>query len=706
MEKCNRYSPGLIISLTLILVCAQFIFLGIHFFVEGNSPLVFSYFYARWLSNPHVLSALLLLMFTQVLTYSLFVFLVWHATNVVGKLLTCNQSQRRVLAMCLWLSGVVFVICANFIYVTHSFFSTLMEEVIGREHITMWVIDGVFFLTAGIWVAALTAVILHNKLRSIIVLLVLIFLYFPFHFFKTTRMSVPKQPNIIIVGFDALRPDFLSYFNPQRAETPFFDEFLASSTVFSQAYTPLARTSPSLASVLTGRYPIHHRNRDNLTPIATMNLESLLPDTLRKAGYETVYASDENLFNNMNAPQLGFEHIIGSSGNAPDFIFSFLNDFPLSNLVMLSPLAKYIFPYNVGNHASTHTFDPEDSLSMLQQQLQQRSQKPLFLTVHFNITAWPFYWLGDQESPTLNTFDRYSLAVTKANDIFGKFLSMLHADGLLDHTIVVLISDHGIALGEHGDRVTAANLYVGDKRNMKKLTYYPYKEGVSDHGKFYGVDTADGYGTEVLSLTQHHHVFAMRFYDSKIHQPRVVKGIAPTIDIMPTVLDILHLHPSATMDGISLLPYLQNPSLHISKQRSLFFENAYSPDEINQSAINALNVLYESYRMISVDNETGKVRLTNEAINIFNANKQRAILKDNWLLAFYPTSKRNRLHLRKNQIPNYSLEVVTMPAYRVLVNLQTGKWTTEMNSEFARHSPMLQLMALWEKKPKYGRPRV
>ena len=702
-SKHHTYPATSLFLLTFILFLSQFIFLGIYYLTEGATSLVAAYCNSKWLLNPFVASALTKLVALQLLICGIFIFTIWYATNAIGDIFSFNKNRRSVLALFLWISGVALVFFANDYYIAHSFFSKLVDDVIGRDASTMAFIKSIIIFTTIVYAVAFLLsllnimIVLRHKqfrFRDVTALLLTVAIIASFvpasvHHNKTTPAS--SQPNIFIIGFDALRPDFLHYFNQQKASTPAFDKFLSSAIVFTQAYTPLSRTSPSWASAFTGRYPIHHRNRDNLTPLDMQDLSQNLPVILKKAGYETMYASDDNLFNSTNNEVFDFDHLIGSDGNAADFIFSYLNDFPLTNLLSISSVGKFIFPYNAGNHASIHTFAPNTFLTAINQQLQQRSQKPLFLAVHFNTTAWPFFWLGDNQNNDEQTYRRYQHSVTKADEILARFLSVLETNGLLKNAIVILISDHGFALGEPGERPVQPRLYQGDKRNIKKLTYFAYREGVHALGKQSGIDTAWGYGSEVLSLTQHHQLFSMRFYGNQSFKPQQVRGFTSTLDLMPTLLALLKLKPEHKLDGISLLPYINKYDSQISKQRSLFLESAYAPDEINKSAINALRVLNESAQLFSLNPQSGKIYFTNTAVKIMITNKQRAILKDDWLLAFYPSSKRSRLIIDKDKHP--TLELLTIPPYMILVNLKTGEWTTETKTSFVKASPFASLLS-------------
>src|SRR5207253_529486 len=154
-----------------------------------------------------------------------------------------------------------------------------------------------------------------------------------------------------------------SYFGYDRP-TPYLDSLLESSTVFPDAVTPLARTFPSWSSLLTGLYPRQSRIRSNLADQTDLQLTSTLPAILRNHGYETIYATDETRFSNIDK-NFGFDRIIGPPMGLNDFLIGNFNDFPLSNLFVNTVIGKILFPYNYANRAPHFTYDPDSFLKSL-----------------------------------------------------------------------------------------------------------------------------------------------------------------------------------------------------------------------------------------------------------------------------------------------------------------------------------------------------
>jgi len=93
-------------------------------------------------------------------------------------------------------------------------------------------------------------------------------------------------PNVLLISIDTLRPDYLGSGGYDRDTSPFLDALFAKGTRFERAVTPIARTTPALASLLTGAYP-HHTGVRTLTDALSDEVRPLA-EILRDAGYQTV----------------------------------------------------------------------------------------------------------------------------------------------------------------------------------------------------------------------------------------------------------------------------------------------------------------------------------------------------------------------------------------------------------------------------------
>ncbi|MBU1691270.1 MAG: sulfatase-like hydrolase/transferase [Gammaproteobacteria bacterium] len=100
-------------------------------------------------------------------------------------------------------------------------------------------------------------------------------------------------PNILMIGADSLRSDRLGVNGNPRGLTPTLDALANRGVLFQQCFVPCARTAPSLASMLSGRWPHGHGIRDNFSTVDEAELgRAPLPHVLQAHGYRTIAISD------------------------------------------------------------------------------------------------------------------------------------------------------------------------------------------------------------------------------------------------------------------------------------------------------------------------------------------------------------------------------------------------------------------------------
>jgi arylsulfatase A-like enzyme len=502
-----------------------------------------------------------------------------------------------------------------------------------------------------------------------------------------------EKPNIILIGLDSLRPDHIGYFGHQDAHTPTIDRFLASSVVFTNAYTPLARTFPSWVSILTAKYPLRSHARANLVAPDRVVANDMLAKRLQADGYFTIYGTDETRFTDITQAY-GFDRLIGPAGGAAEFLLGSLSDFPLSNLLLNVPAGKYLFPYQYANRAADVTYRPEQFLALVKAGLAHRPQGPVFLSLHLCLPHWPFKWARDGFAPDASTASRYQGSIAAVDAQLSSLLSLLQEAGLLDHSIVVLLSDHGVTLGARGDRVIAKERYVGDPKQMKAVTVMKLgsaPEMTTDFKRDYSVIASYGQGTDVLSLKQNH--VLMAFNGFGLQWPaKKVGAFVSLFDIAPTVLGYLHLQPLHLADGISLGAYFSSRPAPQSLPRTFFIETGDKLAETEVDQIDVAAVVKGAINAYRVDIGSGRLVLTDSAEKNIVENKQHAIIWRDWLLARYPAD------VRYQMVPDPAdgKKKVLLPKrtdpYFVLVNLKTGQWTVGLSSAFAKSAPVVDLM--------------
>ena len=93
--------------------------------------------------------------------------------------------------------------------------------------------------------------------------------------------SREPRPFLLLLTVDTLRADRLASYGGEITPAPHLDSLLEASEVFRFAYSPVPYTLPSVAALLTGRYPEELGVLGNVSRVgsdfATVAAESLSP---------------------------------------------------------------------------------------------------------------------------------------------------------------------------------------------------------------------------------------------------------------------------------------------------------------------------------------------------------------------------------------------------------------------------------------------
>ena len=442
--------------------------------------------------------------------------------------------------------------------------------------------------------------------------------------------------------------------------TPFMDSFLDQAVVFSEAVTPLARTFPSWISILTGEYPSQVRARFNLANQYDLNLQDTLPSILHQHGYETIFATDETRFSNIDK-NLGFDHVVSPPMGLNDFLIGTFNDFPFSNLLVNTEIGRWLFPYSYANRPVFFTYDPNSFLKLMDPAIPLKRNKPLFLAVHFCLPHSPYYWAA-LPSQAYTAQERYEQSIVRVDQQLFDFFVMLKKRGLLEHAIVVLLSDHGEALEFQGDRLTEKELFFDKK--LPAPSFYPPS---LDHE---AINQSAGHGTDVLGLTQYHTVLAFKLLGTTEKAEHSVQaGVVSLVDIKPTLLQLIGLSSlfERGKGSESLAPRILGQRRGVSLLRHVFLESDFSPESIRTVYPETRKVLLEGIQLFQINPSTLRLTVKDDMGEMIIHSKQYADIYDDWMLALYPQDQHTR-----------------MP---ILINLINGQWTNDLHSPFAQHSP-------------------
>ncbi len=226
----------------------------------------------------------------------------------------------------------------------------------------------------------------------------------------------PRRPSIVLISIDTLRSDRLPAYGDAAIETPVIDALRGDAILFERAYAPAPLTMPSHASILTGLRPAAHGVRDNIGYRFESSSVAYLPRLLQQQGYATGAAVSAYVLRGAGGFAEGFELYEDRIERRPRAGAGGLQRSGAETL-------RAVLPW-----------------------LRQRGDEPFFL----------FFHLFEPHTPYRPDYDA---DVAAADRIVGQLLDELRRLDLYDRAAVVLLSDHGEGLGDHGEEEHGVLLY-------------------------------------------------------------------------------------------------------------------------------------------------------------------------------------------------------------------------------------------------------
>lgn len=435
-----------------------------------------------------------------------------------------------------------------------------------------------------------------------------------------------ERPHIILLGIDSLRLDQLQRFGGTGV-TKQLDRFLVQADIVRDTTTPAARTFPSWTAILTGRSPSVTGARFNLAPRSMVAAPPTLGDALRAVGYRTIYSTDEVRFANIDKTY-GFDQVVTPPIGAADFVLGNYNELPLVSVIANSRLGQWLFPYSYANRGAATLFQPLTYLARLEREVSFDNGPTLFIA-HLTAGHWP-YFVSDtplgalMEKKHEHDQPMYRVGVEVADEMFGQLVSMLERKGAFDNAIVVILSDHGEALGLPNDTM------ISDESKIDGLRA---PLGVMDHG----------HGQSVLSPVQYQVLLGFRTFGASAGFEaggRDLAGAATVEDIAPTLLDLVRVAGdplSAT--GQSFAPLLRGePGVTRvgAAARVRFTETDLRVLPSTDGGVDEIETAKKNSKFFAVSAETGRMSVRESYVPLSLAYKERAAFTDDLYLVALP----------------------------------------------------------------------
>ena len=331
----------------------------------------------------------------------------------------------------------------------------------------------------------------------------------------TKLRAAAKGANVVIVIIDAARADSLGCYGYPRETTPNIDRLAGESVLFEQHFCQYPRTDASTVSLFTGQYPDTHLQGRRDGDVDLIRIRWTLPGALRAVGYHTAFFASRPLLASS----------FGASG-----------------------LFETVETGFSGREGLAVSLQPESLLPAISSWLDRRPAAPFFAYIHFVPPHRPYSappeieqlfagsdppnaWEGDYPFPSIKPgrpgqaagvhpplkewVNKYDANLRWGDWAVGRVEKLFRDAGLLDNTLLIVTSDHGEAFGEHG------------------YTYHGY--GVYD---------------ELVHIP-----LVMRLPGQQA--PKQMAALTQTVDIAPTILDILNMTCERTaIQGRSFLPLI------------------------------------------------------------------------------------------------------------------------------------------------------
>jgi arylsulfatase A-like enzyme len=300
------------------------------------------------------------------------------------------------------------------------------------------------------------------------------------------RFSVREHPtNVVVFVLESTRAESVALYNPNARAGRELLRWRDETVVFDQVYAPVPTSAHALFSILYGRYPY-------LGPFWTSTDKSVAADSLAeyfaRADYATqlYITSDLNFDNVRSFTAPGFERVLDP------------NDWPGQEQFASLPWGR----------------DDRLLTDEIKRFITTNGKRPFFLLA---MTSNPHHpYAVDQlpgQAPIEDPHAAYERLVDYDLGLLAELYQWLKVRGIAEHTLLLVLGDHGEAFGEHPGNFGHAG--------------FIYEENV--------------------------HIPCFILHPRRLGLPRRIAQLGSEVDLRATILDILGRTDAERGDGMSLL---------------------------------------------------------------------------------------------------------------------------------------------------------
>lgn len=333
----------------------------------------------------------------------------------------------------------------------------------------------------------------------------------------TFTLQAGERPNIVFIIADDIGWDDIGCYGNPVVKTPNIDRLAREGLKFTNAFLTASSCSPSRCSIISGKYPHSTGAAELHTPLPASEIP--FPLLLKESGYYTAQAgkwhfgpevhrafdlyTDENVYQN------------GNSGS--ELWIPFLKDRPTDKPFFFWFASHDAHrPWGADKFHITH--DPAD------------------------IRIPP--WFADTPE-TRQDMASYYNEIARFDDFVGKVRAELEWQGVLDKSIIIVMSDNGSPFPRCKTRVYDSGM------KTPLVVFWP--DGITEKGA-------------------------------------VTESLVSAVDIAPTILKLAGVEVPEGYQGRSFVPILDNPSAAIRSM--VFAEHNWHDYEAHERMVRTSDFLY------------------------------------------------------------------------------------------------------------------
>jgi arylsulfatase A-like enzyme len=372
---------------------------------------------------------------------------------------------------------------------------------------------------------------------------------------RGNRPTLKEGTNVVLIIIDSLRKDHIGAYGNRTIHSPNLDALARDSLVFDRAYPESIPTICARRAIHTGRrtWPFYDWKPPKDEDIILQGWEPIpldqttLAQMMQAAGYGTYFITDtmhqmkpsydmhrgfdvfdffrgqttDNYKPIWTAPEDKVSQAL-MKGNVPAMTGQMRQYF--ANVADRRTEADWFSP-KVFTRAADYlellsengpffltvdSYDPHEPWDPPEEYVKMYDDGPYDLKEPFSVIYGPSSYLEPRELERMKA--RYSAEITMMDRWLGRFLDKMEELNLFDNTLLILLSDHGVAHGEHGYTGKPDYVLWPEITDIPFFIRHPEGKGAGETSEYY----------------------------------------ASTHDVAPTILGFLGIEPSQELDGQDL----------------------------------------------------------------------------------------------------------------------------------------------------------